>query len=324
MKRTDAPRRTAAMRRTTATVGVIAALASAVLTGCSVGADSSHRTAPAAGAEAAAHVKDLTYAEDLRISDAEQHLITQCMTKHGFRFREDRTLSLEESRPVGYVQDDVEWARSHGYGSRIMAKEDRARLRNPNLAYRNSLSRPRQSAYDTALDGGRDTALLRTRAPSGGTITKQSGGCTGEAERTLYGDPAAWFRADATVSNLRPLYVGKLLRDKEFKSAVRTWSRCMSRAGHPYPDPDAARQATREHSAQQTRAEEAGTFANETRIAVADATCARAVSLRSVGERREAHYVGELAGKYGDALDAHRRMQQHALARAERIVPART
>ena len=144
------------------------------------------------------------------------------------------------------------------------------------------------------------------------------------AEKTLYGDPAAWFRSDTTVSNLRPLYVSKLLHDKEFTSAVNAWSHCMSKAGHPFPDPDAARQSTREHSAEQTRAEEARTFAHETRIAVADATCARLASLRSIGERREAHYVGELAGKYGPALDARRRMQRHALTRAERIVPART
>ncbi|MCX5053048.1 MULTISPECIES: hypothetical protein [unclassified Streptomyces] len=311
------------MRRTTATVGAIAALASLVLTACTAGTDAPQGTSPAARAEAAAHVRDLTYAQDLRISDAEQSLITTCMTKQGFRFWSERPLNLEESRPVGYVQDDIDWARTHGYGSRIMAKEDRARLGNPNISYRKSLSRSRQRAYDTAMDGGRDAAVLKARVPSGGTITKQSGGCAGAAERTLYGDPAAWLRADATVSNLRPLYVGKLLRDKEFKSAVVAWSRCMSKAGHPFPDPDAARRATRDHSAEQTRAQEARTFADETRIAVADATCARSVSLRQVGERREAHYVGELAGTYGDALDAHRRMRQHALARAERIVPAR-
>ncbi|MCX4885202.1 MULTISPECIES: hypothetical protein [unclassified Streptomyces] len=311
------------MRRTAAAVGAITALASLVLAGCTAGADSPDRTSPVAKARAAAQARDLTYAQDLRISDAEQRLITRCMTGQGFRFWAERPLSLEESRPVGYVQDDIDWARSHGYGSRIMAKEDRARVRNPNISYRKSLSRSRQRAYDIAMDGGRDAVLLKARVPSGGTITKQSGGCAAAAEKTLYGDPAAWLRADATVSNLRPLYVGKLLRDKEFKSAVGAWSRCMSKAGHPFTDPDAARQSTRDHSAEQTRAQEARTFGDETRIAVADATCARSVSLRAVGERREAHYVGELAGKYGDALDAHRRMQLHALARAERIVPAR-
>lgn len=120
-------------------------------------------------------------------------------------------LRLDESRPVGYVQDDVAWARSHEYGSRVMAKEDRARLRDPNIAYRKSLSHSRQKAYDIAMDGDRDAVPLKSRTP---------GSCAGQAEKTLYGDPAAWFRADVTVSNLRPLYVGKQLRCKEFKSAV--------------------------------------------------------------------------------------------------------
>lgn len=98
----------------------------------------------------------------------------------------------------------------------------------------------------------------------------------------------------------------------------------MRRAGQPYPDPAAARQATREHSAQQTRAEEARSFAKETRIAVADATCARTVSLRSIGERRESHYLGELTATYGDALATYQRMKRDALAHAEQLVPART
>ncbi|MEW2115903.1 hypothetical protein AB0945_12020 [Streptomyces sp. NPDC005474] len=102
-----------------------------------------------------------------------------------------------------------------------MAKEDSARLRNPNIAYRMSLSRSRQRAYDLAMDGGRDAVVLTSRTPSGGT-------------------------------------------------------------------------------------------------------CTRFASLRSIGERREAHYVGELAGNYGRALDTHRRMRRHALTRAEGIVPART
>ncbi|MDH6546454.1 hypothetical protein [Streptomyces sp. SAI-041] len=329
MKRTDAPRRTVvprgrSTRRATTTAGAIAALVSLVLTGCTADTGTGHSASPTARAKATTTGEKLTYAQDLRISDAEQHLITLCMRKQGFRYWEEKPLSLEESRPIGYVQDDVDWARSHGYGSRIGAKEERARLHNPNIAYRASLSRSRRQAFDIAMDGGRDAVLLKSRTPSGGTITKQSGGCARQAQQTLYGDPQAWFRSEVTVNNLRPLYVSKLLRDKEFKSAVAAWSRCMSKAGHPFPDPDAARRSTRERSAEQTRAEEARSFADEARIAVADATCARSVSLRSIGERRETHYVGELAAKYGDALDAHLRMQRYALTRAERMVPART
>ncbi|MER5530764.1 hypothetical protein ABT075_40345 [Streptomyces sp. NPDC002677] len=306
-----------ALRRKVAHLSAVAAVAALALTGCS--GTSGDDPAPVGAAKA----RELTYAEDLRVSDAEQRLITQCMARHGFRYWPDRSLSLAESRPLGYVQDDVRWARTYGYGSRIAAKEDRARLHNPNIAYRKALPAVRRTAYDTALDGGRKTELLRTAVPGGGSVSKQSGGCDAAAERTLYGDPATWFRLDTTASNLRPLYVGKLLHDRRFTAAVHDWAGCMKRAGHPYPDPDAARQATREHPAVQSRAEEARSFAAETRIAVADATCAREVSLRSVGQDREAHYLARLNAKYGAQLDAYRQLRQRALARAERLVPAR-
>ena len=306
-----------AFRRKAAQLSAVAAVAALVLTGCSRA--SGDDPAPPAGSRA----RDLTYAEDLRISDAEQRLVARCMAGHGFRYWEDHSLTLAESRPLGYVQDDVRWARTYGYGSRIAAKEDRARLRNPNARYRNGLSAARRTAYDTALDGGRRAELLRAAVPGGGAVSKESGGCDGEAERTLYGDPATWFRLDTTASNLRPLYVGKLLHDQRFTAAVRAWSHCMEQAGHPYRDPDAARQATREHPAVQTRAEEARSFAAETRVAVADATCAREVSLRSVGQDRETHYLAELTGRYGARLEAYRQLRRQALERAERIVPAR-
>ncbi|MFD4602509.1 hypothetical protein ACFWPQ_31335 [Streptomyces sp. NPDC058464] len=307
-----------AFRRSAARLSAVAAVAALALTGCS-------RTSGDGSAPVAAHrVRDLTYAEDLRVSDAEQRLVARCMARHGFRYWTDRPLSLAESRPLGYVQDDVNWARTYGYGSRITAKEDRARLHNPNSAYRKGLTATRQAAYDTALDGGRRAELLRTDVPGGGEVRKQTGGCDAEAERRLYGDPQTWFRLDTTASNLRPLYVGKLLHDRRFTAAVHAWSACMKRAGHPYPDPDAARQAAREHPAVQSRAEEARSFAAETRIAVADATCARQVSLRSVGQDREAHYLARLDGAYGARLDAYRQVRLTALERAERIVPART
>ncbi|SEE05257.1 hypothetical protein SAMN05216532_6750 [Streptomyces sp. 2231.1] len=310
MKRTDA------LRGTVTQVAVVAAAAALVLTGCA-------RDGTAGPPAAPAQARDLTYTEDLRIGDAQQRLIRTCMARQGFRYREDRTLTREESRPLGYVQDDVAWARAHGYGSRIRAKEERARLHNPNGAYRAALPAARKAAYDTALDGGRTAELLRTEEPGGGTVAKRSGGCTGAAEKELYGDPATWFRLDTTASNLRPLYVGKLLHDGRFTTAVHAWSRCMERAGHAYPDPDAARQATRDHPAGQDRAAEARTYATETRIAVADATCARTVSLRSVGRAREAYYLGRLPKTYRATLDAYRQRRLAALRSAERIVPPR-
>ncbi|ARP73233.1 hypothetical protein LK07_29530 [Streptomyces pluripotens] len=311
--------RTAVLRGTAARTAVVVAATALVLTSCARDDGSGTPAVPTARS----HARALTPTEDLRITDAEQRLIRRCMARHGFRYWEDRTLTARESRPLGYVQDDLAWARVHGYGSRIRAKEDRARLHNPNIAYRAALPATRKAAYDTAMDGGHDAEPLRTRTPGGGTVAKRSGGCTGAAEETLYGDPATWFRLDTTASNLRPLYVGRLLKDRRFTAAVDAWSRCMARAGHPYPDPQAARQATRDHPAEQTQAEEARSYAAETRIAVADATCARSVLLGPIGREREAYYLNRLPRAYVATLDAYRQLRLTALRRAEHITPAR-
>ncbi|MFD7323747.1 hypothetical protein ACFV9D_22040 [Streptomyces sp. NPDC059875] len=265
--------------------------------------------------------RELTQAEELRISDATEALIKQCMARAGFSYWTSPRLSLEESRTLGYVADDVDWARKHGYGSRILAKEERARHANPNHAYLTTLSQERRVAFDTALDGGRDAPVISADVPSGGKIQKRVGGCAAEAEKKLYGDLKAWFTADKTASNLRPLYVPNVLRDKQFTAALKAWSQCMKRAGHPFSDPPAVRQAAL-RQAPGTRPDQA--FAAERQLAVADATCARDTSLRAVGTEREAYYVNKLRAQYGDALDTSLRMRREALARAVKIVGPRT
>lgn len=290
---------------------VVATAVAGTVTGC--GAPQSTHPRPAGS------TRPLTQAEELRISDAQQRLIQHCMKDKGFRYWEAIRLSLEESRNPGYVSDDVDWAREHGYGGRIRAKEDRARLANPNGTYRATLTEARRTAYDSALDEGTGARIVSAELPSGGTVRKRVGGCVGESEQRLYGDPETWFRAEKTVNSLQPLYVPKVLADKRFARALTAWSRCMERAGHPYKDPGAARQAGLRASGTSASA-----FERERTLAVADATCARDTSLRSIGEERETHYVNLLRGQYGDALDTYARLRRDALAHAERITGPRT
>ncbi|WP_307544329.1 hypothetical protein [Streptomyces sp. V3I8] len=291
------------------------AAAAVVATGCSGTAASQDATRVPVGA-----LQPLTDTEQLRVADAEQRLIKQCLNRHGFTYWEAERLSLEESRTLGYVADDVAWARKHGYGSRIAAKEDRARLNNPNLVYRKGLSEERRKAYDEAMDGGIDAQVITAEVPGGRTVNRQMGGCVAEAEKKLYGDTRAWFRADKISMNLQQLYVSDVMRDKQFTTALNAWSRCMRRVGHPYGNPGEARQAAKGQSVNSASAK---TFAAERRLAVADATCARDASLRSIGTNRETHYLNKLRDKYGEAIDTSRRIQREALTRAQRIVGPR-
>ncbi|MEZ3178714.1 hypothetical protein KYY02_08355 [Streptomyces pimonensis] len=265
----------------------------------------------------------LTWQQELRVADAQQRLTKQCMNRQGFTYWEDRGLTLRESRPVRYVQDDVAWARTHGYGGRIEAKSLRVHERNPNGTYRQSLSPSRRAAFDAALDGGDGARMLTASLPGGGQTRKRVGGCTEEAERALYGDPAEWYRTGKIATGLNALYGDELMKDRHLTAAVRAWSRCMKRAGRPHEDPQAARDAVRANTARlgAARADEA--FAAERRTAVADATCARETSLRAVATARETYYLDRLRDRFGKDIDTYRHLGRRAYDRAVRIVPER-
>jgi hypothetical protein len=114
--------------------------------------------------------------------------------------------------------------------------------------------------------------LCRRGPRSSSTATRRPGSAPTRPSAT--GVPSTWTSCCATGSSP--------LRSAPGRAA---WGGPPT----PTPTPDATRQATRDHAAGRSRAEEARSFAAETRIAVAHATCARTVPLRSCGERREAH-----------------------------------
>lgn len=314
------------MKRMCAAALVVTAALGVVTTGCGPHKQdekqSGKERAASAGSE---QLRELTDAEQLRIADAQQRLIKRCMTRKGFDFWEAERLSLEESRTLGWVTDDVAWANKHGYGSRIEAKHERARLTNRNVAYRKGLSDERRAAYDEALDEGIDAPVITAEVPTGGTVRKRVGGCVAEAEKQLYGDRVAWFRAEKTVMGLQPLYVPQVMADKRFAAALASWSRCMARSGHTYRTPQEARQAAVEQGLKAGPGPGAGkAFDAERKLAVADATCAKNTSLRSIGNERETHYVNKLRGRYGSDLDTYARLQLQALTRAAEVVEPRT
>lgn len=307
------------MRRALMSLCAVLAATAVAATGCA-GGDGDRRTPREPGSRP----EKLTWQQELRVSDAEQRLTKLCMKRHGFTYWEDRRLTLEESRPVRYVQDDVAWARAHGYGSRIDAENQKVRESNPIGTYRQSLTPSRRAAFDLALDGGDDVRTLTARLPNGrGEIRKRLGGCTEEAERKLYGDPAEWFRTSKIATGLSALYGDDLMKDRRLTTTLRAWSHCMEKAGHPYTDPQAAREAVRVNTSRLggARADEA--FAVEREIAVTDATCAREASLRAVASARETYYEDRLRDRFGKDLDTYRSLAQQAFDRAVRIVPER-
>lgn len=294
------------MRRLTTVLAAASIMALGTVLGCA--GDEQER-----GALATTTEHRLSGAEVRQLAEAEQVLIKKCMTRHGFPYWVSVPLTAEESRPLGYVLDDVGWAAEHGYGGRIQEKLGNAYKRDRNVAHRNSLTGHRRSAYDAALFGTRDTAAVSARIPGGGTIRSRLGGCELEAKEELYGDYPTWFRADKIATNLTPLYASDLMADERFGAALREWSRCMRRSGHVYATPGEARAAV-PRLTQGIGRDKA--FAVERDLAVADATCARAADLKTVGRKVEASHLDAMRERYGEALATHDRLQQAALAKA--------
>ncbi|MDF3139934.1 MULTISPECIES: hypothetical protein [unclassified Streptomyces] len=181
--------------------------------------------------------RELTYAEQALVERAEALLTKRCMEKEGFRYWIGPIASIAERQGGGYVLSDLGWARKYGYGTGLEEQANKNRLADPNNAYAGKLSRPELIRYNTALDGSPGNGWVSVDLPGGGTVQTTAGGCRAQALDRLYGDFRAWFHADRTAENLKPLYAPDIVKDTRFKRALTAWAACMNKAGHPYADP---------------------------------------------------------------------------------------
>ncbi|MFF4384571.1 hypothetical protein [Kitasatospora sp. NPDC001547] len=257
-----------------------------------------------------------TEVESALLREAEQRLVADCMTERGFRYWVVPTRGDEGLRPLGFVLDDTRWARAHGYGGGSLARAAAEKATDPNAAYIGGLAEERQHAYATALRGGAGTPELSVDLPGGGTAVSRLGGCEGSAGRQLYGDLAAWIRADTLAANLTPLYLPDLTRDARFAEALSAWSACMAAAGLPYERPDQARAEARRRAA--GLGPDAVTAA-EVPLAVAEAGCGASTGLADTARRLEAHYRGRLPERYRSVIGERTKLARAALPRARAI-----
>ncbi|WP_329037241.1 hypothetical protein OIE71_28545 [Streptomyces sp. NBC_01725] len=260
--------------------------------------------------------RELTDAEQVRVERAEEHLVKKCMEREGFTYWVGRVPSVPERRSYGYVLDDVRWAEKYGYGTRLQQQAERARLNDRNIAYDNALPRAERLRYSKALDGRPSNDILSAELPGGGAIETPRRGCRADAKDRLYGDFPAWFRVEKTATNLTPLYVPELVRDKRFLGAVGAWSTCMREEGHDYADPSELREELPALVRGLSR-EKAHT--TEVKLAVVEATCSTETSLGDTARALEDEYRDKKLKRYSDDIATYRRMGLAALARAEHI-----
>jgi hypothetical protein len=287
-----------------------AALAGAALAGVLLavgcGRDTGHQPAAAAA--------PLTAAEAGVLDRAEERLIAGCMRQHGFRYWESPHPGAGE-QPPEYVLTDVAAAGAHGY--RNASVPTNAELAaDPNLRYVHGLPADQERRYSTTLNGSlaRDRQI-NVRVAGGTVIGRGTDGCVADAERSLYGDLAAWSAASVQVDDLTSRIPPRVLTDRRYLRAQSAWAGCMRAAGQPYRSPGDIRQKLGALAA--TPAAE---HAAETRVAVAEAGCAQRTNLGRVAAAVDRELRDALAPADRAAVQAYRQLQRAALPRAQAVL----
>ncbi|WP_338897673.1 hypothetical protein WBG99_20450 [Streptomyces sp. TG1A-60] len=264
-------------------------------------------------------LRELTAAEEVVVDRAEQLLVKKCMEQAGFQFWVTGVESAASRKASAFVLDDVSWANKHGYGGQFRRDAEEARRNGPNGSYVNSLTREERVRYRTALDGTPSSGVVSAALPGGGTVKTPRDSCHVRAKGQLYGDFKTWFRVEKIATNLTPLYVPDLSKDKRFTKALAAWSLCMEGKGMDYADPFEVRA---ELDLLTEGLSDAAAHAVEVELAVDEAECAKESSLAETARTLEGEYRAKKTRRYGEEIAAFQRMRLAALDRAKDIVGA--
>jgi hypothetical protein len=243
---------------------------------------------------------------------AEQLLIKRCMQEQGHKYWIEPPAPEDVSIRFPHVVDDPVWARAHGYGTDLRREREAEVRANPNQKYFRSAPAAIRATLVSDLNGARPQGLS-ARLPNGMRVTHSDRGCLATAERELYGDLEAWFRATRVTTTLAGMRVGLVSGDKRYKAAVKVWARCMRGHGYTYADPAASRAAA-------TQPGRPWPHDEEVRLASAEAACAVSSGLSDVTKSLDTEYRAELRRGHPRETADLSRLKREALPRARAIV----
>ncbi|MGC8917848.1 hypothetical protein [Streptomyces griseoaurantiacus] len=286
------------------TAGLLATTA----TGCAGGTSAPDPAARAGGS--AAHRAAGDPQRTLHL--AEQLLVRTCMKKRGHEYWVEPPPPKDLAARFPLVVDDPAWARAHGYGTDLRPRREAEVRADPNQKYFRSASAANRSDLVRDLNGPEPRGLS-ARLPNGMRVTHSDRGCQAAAQRELYGDLKAWFRATRVTGALDGMRLGLVTADKRYRTALAPWARCMRGKGHPYADPAASRAAA-------TRADRRWPHAKEVRLASAEAACAASSGLADVARALNTEYRVELGRRHPRETADLARLRREALPRARAIV----
>lgn len=220
---------------------------------------------PLSGATAFSH------ADAVRLHDREERAVAACMAARGQTYTaRPRTASArsEETNPYGLLT--VERATQDGYG--IVGEY--LYLRSAPVP----ADEPRRTAWQEALTGT-PAHRVSLRLPDGVSLQYSTDGCVARARAGLYG--ADWNTVEPVTVGLANRVIGAVEADPGYRAAVRRWSSCMTKAGHPAADLQAPRKAVDSRLRQAAPDEDAlrALGREEIRTARADADCQASTGL---------------------------------------------
>jgi len=250
---------------------------------------------------------------DLLVDWAETLLAGRCMASGGYKFIVDWPYD-DLPLPVGpFGSDDVETARTVGFGLRA----GRASItEDPNQALVAGLSLARQAQYTAAMFGA-DTDQAKVTLPDGSVVSTGLSGCLADARRALFGqDLDGWFRLDVWASNAQEEILSQVLGSAEYGKALDVWRTCITDNGYATGDPVAARDLVAQAHGQLS-ADVAWQL--ERKIAVAAATCARQSSLVSIGQRLQTQITATVLARSPANAAEHERRRTTAIDKARQL-----
>ncbi|MFI8003613.1 hypothetical protein [Streptomyces sp. NPDC086010] len=230
------------------------------------------------------------------------------MRRAGFSFWVTPELPEPVERLFPYVIDDEKWASENGYGRGIRERRDELARRDPNRSYFEGLTKNRKAAAVTALNGPTAEGL-EAEIPGMGKVRHSDEGCASDAQRVLYADLRAWYRAKKVTDALHRSAMAGAAGDPGLVPTTRQWAVCMREGGHPYDMPQEARDrfATRPG---------AGEFVT----ARAEAVCARTSGLAAAVRKASRAHQEELESHHRAEVEDRTVLEHAALSRARDIV----
>lgn len=269
------------------------------------------------------------YAEDSRILVvAEWEAIKQCMEKQGFPYPYPAVSITEIAEAITFgIQDpDIKEAQESGYGfyeanltkKRGMVDGDTDTSDRAVDVYVRSLSPAERKEWGAAF-GGTDATWKDVQ----GGFSINTEGCLTAARKQVWGDVDAWSRIELSRQLVRNEIIDRTTQDKEFESAMTSWSICMGEQSWQFESPTKAKESISDDY-RQTELDDPASLEKvrlkEIAIAVADAECTATSELASTFNEVATAYSERLSKDDERLLLQSQELRTQAVERAKQIL----